>query len=157
MTSTTPEHQQSHLLLQEQAPPADEQQPHHQVQVWAPSPHQQLPGPYLPHPVAPSAPVEPQAVVSLVLGGVSLLTCLVPGISLAAFVGAVAAVITGIVALRRLGTAERSGKGLAITGLSCGGVAVVGAGVMSAFFILYVTVFGGLWTLAWGSAFSQLG
>ncbi|MEH3076458.1 MAG: hypothetical protein PGN11_07210 [Quadrisphaera sp.] len=136
--------------------------PHGDVRVWAaqqqpqhPQHPQQLgfgPGP---SPYPASLPVEPQAVVSLVLGGVSLLLSWIFGVSVLALAGGVAAVVCGVVALRRLKTGQRSGKGLAIAGLSCGSVAVVIAGVVSALFFAWLAVFGGLWSVAWGSALNS--
>ncbi|MEH3076459.1 MAG: hypothetical protein PGN11_07215 [Quadrisphaera sp.] len=108
--------------------------PHGDAGARAPLP----PPPYL----VLAQPVEAQAVVSLVLGSVSLLTSWIMGVSLLALAGAVAAITTGVVALRRLRTGQKSGAGLAVTGLCLAGFASVVAGFMSFFTVLLVVVGG---------------
>jgi hypothetical protein len=153
MTSTTPpQHQVQH------PDSAQRQYSHHQH-----SQHQQLAQPHVqplhqpwstaPGAVALSRPVEPAAVVSLVLGTVTLVAGCVPGVSVLALIGAVVAVVYGAVALRRLRSGEKTGRGLAITGLSCGSVAVVVAGAMSVLFVLWAALMSGSWALLWGTLF----
>lgn len=64
------------------------------------------------------------AIAALVVGGVSLLLCLVPVINALSIVGGIAAVVLGLVALRRL-SPQVTGRGLAIGGIALGAVSAV--------------------------------
>lgn len=143
MTSTTPPQHQVHHPDAAQHQHQQLVQPHVQPphQVWTTAPGA----------VAASRPVEPAAVVSLVLGTVTLVAGCVPGVSVLALIGAVVAVVYGAVALRRLRSEEKTGRGLAITGLSCGSAAIVVAGVVSVLFVLWAALMSGSWALLWGT------
>lgn len=64
------------------------------------------------------------AIAALVVGGVSLLLCLIPVVNAVSIVGGIAAVVLGLVALRKL-SPQVTGKGLAIGGIALGVVSAV--------------------------------
>lgn len=79
--------------------------------------------------MSPSQPVSGLGIASLVTGVLALLTavpgcCCSPLFLLSGLLGLVA-VVLGIFGLQECNRGEKSGKGLAIAGLSCGGVALV--------------------------------
>ncbi|WNB85525.1 DUF4190 domain-containing protein [Cellulomonas sp. ATA003] len=89
-----------------------------------------------------SPPPRPSglAIASVVVGGVSLLLCLVPVVNAVSIVGGIAAVVLGLVALRRL-SPQVSGKGLALGGIALG---VVSAIISVAIWVLIGAAVGGL-------------
>lgn len=72
------------------------------------------------------------SIASMVLGILAFLSCWIPFVSYAAVIMALLAVIFGIVGLRR------SGRGMAITGLVLGGIALIASVLFS---IFYTTIF----------------
>lgn len=70
------------------------------------------------------------AIAALVTGIIALLLSWIPGINLVAFVLAIAALITGFIGLKHAGRPDTGGRGMAITGLVTGVLAIiVGVGV----------------------------
>lgn len=91
---------------------------------------------YTPEPAAEHAPRRGNgfAVTALVLGIIALVLAFIPVVNLVSFVLAALAIIFGIVGLVASGK-RRSGKGMSITGIVLGAVAIVIAVLM------YVLVF----------------
>lgn len=78
---------------------------------------------------APTAPAPPQsngaAIASIITGIIALLLSWIPGINLLAIVLAIVAIVTGIIGLRNANVPGTTGKGLAITGLITGILALL--------------------------------
>jgi hypothetical protein len=110
------------------------QQPSDPGQGWDSQPAWQQPG---------YPPQQPQtnglAVAALVCGIIALLLSWIPLINFLSIILGVAAVITGIMGIRRANDPRYGQRGLAIGGLATGGVALVVAIAMLAF---VVSVFG---------------
>jgi hypothetical protein len=88
-------------------------------------------------------PSQPQpnglAIAALICGIIALLLSWIPVINFLAIILGIAAVVTGIMGLRRAGDPRYGQRGLAVGGLVTGGLALVVAIAMLAFF---VSIFG---------------
>jgi hypothetical protein len=94
-------------------------------------------------PYAGYQPSQPQpnglAIAALICGIIALLLSWIPVINFLAIILGIAAVVTGIMGLRRAGDPGYGQRGLAVGGLVTGGLALVVAVAMLAFF---VSIFG---------------
>jgi hypothetical protein len=88
-------------------------------------------------------PPQPQpnglAIAALICGIIALLLSWIPVINFLAIILGIAAVVTGIMGLRRAGDPRYGQRGLAVGGLVTGGLALIVAIAMLAFF---VSIFG---------------
>ena len=119
-------------------PPQAPQQPYQQQAPQAPQAPQypQAPGAAQP-PAPPYPPQQPGAtqpkglaISALIVGIVSLVFCWVPFIGI---LGGIAAVILGIIALKKA-----QSKGMSITGLITGGLAVIASGIFIIVTVMFV-------------------
>lgn len=65
------------------------------------------------------------AIAAVVTGVVALLLSWIPGINLLAFLLAIAALVTGVMGMRRAARPDVGGKGMAIAGIVTGGLALI--------------------------------
>lgn len=84
------------------------------------------------------------AVLALIFGIAAIITSWVPLVNIISFLMAIAAMILGVVELKRIdrGTSSSTGKGFTITGIILGALAVVLGLVLS--FVLKLLI-GGVW------------
>jgi len=84
------------------------------------------------------------AVLALILGIAAIITSWVPFVNYLSFLMAIAAMVIGVIELRRIdkGTSASTGKGFTITGIILGALAVVLGIVLSFLLSLFV---GGVW------------
>ncbi len=99
----------------------------------------QPPAPYSPHPYYPAVyavkpPIMPHAVWSVVLAAIGLVSPFLPFFSLPA---SIAGVILGHIGLSKIAKSPipRSGRGIAITGLALGYMAIVAGAVWVLFYV----------------------
>ena len=86
---------------------------------------------------AGSAPAQPSngiGIAAMVVGIVALLLCWIPFLGL---VLAIVALVLGIVGIRKASRGEATNKGMAITGVVTGGLALLG-GILSVLFFLFI-------------------
>lgn len=74
---------------------------------------------------APGSRSNGPAIAALVTGIIALLLAWIPGINLIAFVLAIVALITGFLGLRNAGQPGVGGKGMAVTGIITGVLAIL--------------------------------
>jgi hypothetical protein len=112
------------------APATENQQnPYSPAQPYAPT----YAGQAGPFPGGPR-PSSGLAVAALVVGIISLVLAWIPVVNLVSILGGIAALILGIVALRKANRGVAGGKGMAVAGTVLGGVSLVLAIVVNVFF-----------------------
>jgi hypothetical protein len=99
------------------------------------APYQQAPGQPYGAPGQPfpgnKPPSNGLAVAALVVGIISLLLAWIPVVNIVSIVGGIAALVLGIVAVRKANQGTAGGKGMAIGGTVLGGVSLVAAIVVN--------------------------
>lgn len=89
----------------------------------------------------PSSPSNGIGIAALVVGIVALVLCWIPFLGL---VLAIVALVLGIVGIRKASRGEATNKGMAITGVVTGGLAIVGGMLSILFFLFIADEFGSL-------------